>query len=221
MPQPLPPHPIVLALHPAVARTWSALAPRTFVPSSDDRLLEAAANAFVNNTGSVVDKLTDAATAIADAIQNNATAAASRTTQQGGAAAGSDRYRAFSGYLGDQLTAPRSGAPGIQGLWQELFLDINLHRWILVKVNDIQHSERMKDRNAACGLRDYIWVKVDGLVGMGSATSSPEAIWLSGDLTRAGDFASSFRSDTRSQMGGLLDDATTPLCCSATSYHYP
>ena len=129
-----------------------------------------------------------------------------------GAAASSHELRSFAGYLGGSWRKIHD--------WQILFTDSNLRNWIMVKRGDIVAHDRAHDEKAAYGLRDYIWVVADAEVGRGGFSISPETLILSGDFTRAADFAPSMRGDTYSS-GNLLDEATTPGCCTANSHHYP
>jgi hypothetical protein len=137
---------------------------------------------------------------------------ATRSVGQFGVAAASDRVRLFAGYLGGSFA---EGNPAVN--WQVLFLDASLSTWLVVRSDDIIYSDRVKDRTAAAGLRDYLWLRSDADIARGDHSDSPDALFLRGDFTRAGDFGPSMRGDTYSG-GGLLEEALTPGCCTAHSH---
>lgn len=128
-----------------------------------------------------------------------------------GVAAGSEQVRVFVGLLGGRVKRDNNE------LWRVLFYDSNLSDWLLVLENDVVYARRVNDRTAPEGLRDYVWVKADGKVAHGNANRSPEALFLSGDFIRAGDFTTTLRGDTFSSASGLLCEATTPGCCGGKS----
>jgi hypothetical protein len=132
-----------------------------------------------------------------------------------GARASGAQIRAFAGYLGGLVKDPKVSPDS----WRVLFTDIDLANWLLFKDDDILHSERLDDEMAAGGKRDYVWVKSDALVCRGDPSSDAKAVVLSGSFTRAGDLATSLRGDTSARRGGLLLDATTPVCCGGNSRH--
>jgi hypothetical protein len=128
-----------------------------------------------------------------------------------GAAQGSVELRSFTGYLGGRWTRGTKE-------WQLLFVDSNLRDWIMMRADQIVYWQRVDDNKAACGKRDYIWLQTDAQVGRGSTLTYPEALFINGGFTAAGDFAASMRGDTWSSDNSLFGEATTPGCCTGKSH---
>jgi len=117
-------------------------------------------------------------------------------------------FRSFSGYFGGAIKDPLQ-RPKLR--WQVLFLDLHLQHWLIVESKDILYFDRVRDDTAACGLRDYLWVGEDALIGRGGAANSADAVVRSGAFSRAGDLALSLPGDTRGRRRGLMVDAETPF----------
>jgi hypothetical protein len=121
------------------------------------------------------------------------------------------RLSTFSGYLGNAV---------IQGdgtVWRLLYLDEKLWTWLLIQQDDIIFHDRIKDRNAAFGLRDVVWLDADATMGEGSGARSPQTRFLTGDFTSAGDFSTSLSGGTVNAATGIFCQAATPGCCTRPS----
>jgi hypothetical protein len=101
--------------------------------------------------------------------------------------------------------------------WHVIFLDIRLSKWVIVPWEAMQLYERREDPSLPFGYADRIWVAADARIGVGDVTTSVDALWLSGDFTRAGDFRSSLGTASGSSTSGVLCDAITPRCCKKAS----
>ena len=112
----------------------------------------------------------------------------------------------LAGFLGAQFD--HAGAT-----WWLLYLDSRLHKWLLVPKNDIVVYERLDDATAFAKRRDVLWVKADARLLQGSGSQTIEGLFLVGEFTRAGDFASAPAArGTGTAATGLLCEATTPNC---------
>jgi hypothetical protein len=131
-----------------------------------------------------------------------------------GVAPGAKLFRSFPGYLGGSVDDPLRRD---SSKWQVLFLDVNLQQWLIVKSEDILYFDRVQDPTAACGLRDFVWVPEDALIGRGGPANDPDAVVRSGAFSRAGDLATALRGDTNAPRSGLMVDSLTPLCCGRYS----
>ena len=132
----------------------------------------------------------------------------------GAAPASGNRFRSFAGYLGGSVADPLGSSTF---RWQLLFIDTNLHSWLIVRTTDILYFDRVQDDTAAGGLRDYVWVGEDALIGRGDPANSAAAVVRSGAFSRAGDLATSLRGDTNTRRSGLMVDSMTPVCCGRYS----
>lgn len=114
----------------------------------------------------------------------------------------------FAGYLG-----PRQAKPGDRNPWRLLYQDAKATTWLLLPENGIVLHHRARDRKAAFGLRDIIWVKADTPVRQGDEGESKQARFLVGSFTSAGDLhASLLVGGSYGGDSGILC-APTPLCC--------
>lgn len=118
-----------------------------------------------------------------------------------------DRFTCFPGYFGGAVNDPNKDTDNNGNLlvWQVLFLDWSLHRWLLLRLPDIEWFDRVTDDTAAAGERDYVWVAPESLVGRGDSATSAAAVVRGGAFSRAGDLASSLRGDTNTGRGNLFE----------------
>lgn len=98
-------------------------------------------------------------------------------------------------------------------IWQLLYQDPKAMTWLLVPQDGIVLHHRARDRKAAFGLRDVIWVRADAPVRQGDYAESQQARFLVGTFTSAGDLHASLTG-----AGALAADsgilcAPTPDCC--------
>ena len=105
----------------------------------------------------------------------------------------------FEGFAGGTTKRPA------QKTWLQFFLDARLFRWMLIDGARIRHGIRVGDEESPPGGCDYVWVDADAQVGTGSGTQPVEAVFLSGELTRAVDFEPP-------PVGGPTGDRTGPFC---------
>jgi hypothetical protein len=112
----------------------------------------------------------------------------------------------FAGFLGGPVSDKGKN-------WRLLYLDSRLDSWVLIPVEDIIVSERLKDDKAPSGKRDVLWVDATANVLHGSGPRTNEGRFLVGELTRAGDFVASTTGGTFSVATGLLCETTTPARC--------
>ena len=89
--------------------------------------------------------------------------------------------------------------------WLQFFLDARLSRWMLMDGARIRHRIRVEDKDSPAGGCDYIWVDADAQVGTGSGSQPVEAVFLSGEFTRALDFEPP-------PIGGPSEGRTGPFC---------
>jgi hypothetical protein len=115
----------------------------------------------------------------------------------------------FVGYLGATITNPAAA----DSQWCVLYLDRDLHSWLLIETAAIVRRLIINDRNTTEDQYDVIWVTADGVVSRGRGSLSTEAQFLSGDFTRAGDFESSPTGGTLSASTGVFCEARSPGCC--------
>jgi hypothetical protein len=113
----------------------------------------------------------------------------------------------FAGYLGGQVKY------GDENLWRVLYLDTRLQTWLLVRETDVLYSKSVDDDKSPSNKRDVIWVKADASVCRGSGSQSVEARFLTGDITRAGDFEAPPVGGTTAAATGVFCEARTPFCC--------
>jgi hypothetical protein len=116
----------------------------------------------------------------------------------------------FAGYLGGTLDNPTGEEPAT---WRLLYLDSKLWTWLLVPDDGIVLRERVEEEGARGKERDVLWVNADAMVRRGSGPQSVHGRFLSGDFTRAGDFAASLSGGTFSAATGIFCEAVTPGSC--------
>jgi hypothetical protein len=119
----------------------------------------------------------------------------------------------FAGYLGATITHPASAAADATNQWCVLYLDWDLHSWLLIEAAAIVRRLKLDDNNTTEDPYDVIWVRADGVVSRGSGSLSTEAQFLSGDFTRAGDFDAGPTGGTLSASTGVFCEARSPGCC--------
>lgn len=116
----------------------------------------------------------------------------------------------FAGYLGPTQI---NQVDRRNGIWRLLYQDAKAMTWLLVPEKDIVLHHRARDRKAAFGLRDIIWVRADAPVRQGDEAESEQARFLVGRFTSAGDLhASLTNGGTFAAESGILC-APTPDCC--------
>jgi hypothetical protein len=116
----------------------------------------------------------------------------------------------FAGYLGDLVRGSTGDAP-----WRVLYLTLELNSWLMVREESILLHDRLADATAAFGQRDVIWVEATAEILRGSAPPAKvvaQKEFLTGDFTRAADFAASVSGLSGSAQTGLFCGAATPLC---------
>lgn len=113
----------------------------------------------------------------------------------------------FAGFLGDKIRE--------QGRdWEPLYLDLELNTCLLVDSDGIVARDSIKDDAVPYNhLRDVIWVKRDAPVGHAAGSQSVEAMFLTGDFTRAGDYEAPVGGGTMTGNTGVFCEARTPTCC--------
>ena len=115
----------------------------------------------------------------------------------------------FAGFLGDPV--PRPDGPG---MWDVLYLDLELTHWLLVEDGGIVERGWVRDNAVPFNRRrDVIWVTSDTVVGHGTRSLSIEGQFLTGDFTRAGDFEAPLGGGTTGASTGVFCEARTPTCC--------
>jgi hypothetical protein len=119
----------------------------------------------------------------------------------------------FVGYLGATITHPASAAADDTNQWCILYLDWDLHSWLLIETAAIARRLVVDDQNTTEDPHDVIWVRADGAVARGNGSLSTEAQFLSGDFTRAGDFEAGPTGGTLSASTGVFCEARSPGCC--------
>jgi hypothetical protein len=115
----------------------------------------------------------------------------------------------FAGYLGPLLTHEVGGQ---DEEWRLLYQDAKAMTWLLLPKDGIVLHHRARDRKAAFGLRDIIWVKADTPVRQGDNAESEQARFLVGSFTSAGDLHASLTGGAVAAESGILC-APTPDCC--------
>jgi hypothetical protein len=119
----------------------------------------------------------------------------------------------FVGYLGATITHPASAAPDGTNQWCVLYLDWELHSWLLVERAAIVRRLVLDDQNTTEDPCDVIWVRADAAVRRGSGSLSAEAQFLTGNFTRAGDFEAAPTGGTLSASTGVFCEGRSPGCC--------
>ena len=113
----------------------------------------------------------------------------------------------FLGFLGGTVVQPGGKA------FQLFYLEPSQRTWMLVEEDGIRYTTKIKDDAAPTGQRDMIWVSVDAAVGKGSGPQSDEAMFLTGEFTRAGHLDAA-------PAGGTMPATTGVFCpgaCGANS----
>jgi hypothetical protein len=114
----------------------------------------------------------------------------------------------FTGFLGALVEEPGGRN------WQVLYVDFELDNCLLVDDGGIlANSDFQDDAVPFTQRRDVIWVKADAAVGLGRASNSVEAQFLTGDFTRAGDFEAPPSGGTVAAATGIFCQARTASCC--------
>ena len=114
----------------------------------------------------------------------------------------------FSGFLGDVVEQPDGE------MWQVLYLDLELTECLLVKEDGILECDQIPDKAVPCEqVRDVIWVKADAAVGRGPTSQSVEALFLTGEFTRAAEFDAPPTGEMLRGTTGVFCEARTPSCC--------
>jgi hypothetical protein len=127
-------------------------------------------------------------------------------------AQGADVYRMI-GYLGGVV-------PHADKNWQVLYGEPTLSKWAAVPVDYILLHHRTRQRSAAFGEIDILWVNGEAPIAQGFSSAPAEAVFLTGRFTRAGDFSASYADVTPQSDSGLLCEAITPGCCTLHSSRY-
>jgi hypothetical protein len=117
---------------------------------------------------------------------------------------------AFTGFLGGSIEEP-----GTNTEWRILYLDVELRTWLIVERGNILVWDLVEDKSAPFSQRNVIWVRQDAPVGRGS--QPPEAKFLTGDFTRAGDCEAPASGGTLAGATGIFCQARTPSCCGPRS----
>lgn len=113
----------------------------------------------------------------------------------------------FAGFLGDPIQVQG-------GTWELLYLDLELNTCLLVESAGIVLKNWMRDDAVPYNQhRDVIWVKRDTPVGHAAGSQSVEAMFLTGDFTRAGDYEAPVGGGTMAATTGVFCEARTPTCC--------
>jgi hypothetical protein len=121
-----------------------------------------------------------------------------------------NRVVTFAGYLGP--TQSYATATLLQ-TWRVLYQDAKVESWLLVPEDAIVLHDRAKDKRAAFGKRDILWVKSNAPVCQGDYAEPDEARFLVGAFTTAGDLHSSLRDASPPPPGSGILCAPTPDCC--------
>jgi hypothetical protein len=124
--------------------------------------------------------------------------------------------RLFAGFLGAPVINPNDGTQ-----WRLVYVDPRLYSWLLVPDNDVVAWERVNDPTAPSGKRDMLWINDTAQLVYGSGFGPTARRFLTGDLTRAADFAPQTRGGTFSAASGIVCDATTPNCLCFSSRTRP
>jgi hypothetical protein len=113
----------------------------------------------------------------------------------------------FAGFLGDKIQE--------QGRdWEPLYLDLELSTCLLVDSDGIVARDAIKDDAVPyTQKRDVIWVKRDAPVGHAAGSQSVQAMFLTGDFTRAADYEAPVGGGTMAASTGVFCEARTPTCC--------
>jgi hypothetical protein len=113
----------------------------------------------------------------------------------------------FAGFLGNQVQGPG-------GTWMPLYLDLELNTCLLLESGGIVATGSIRDDAVPINqLRDVIWVKSDTPVGHAAGSQSVEAMFLTGDFTRAADYEAPVGGGTMTGNTGVFCEARTPTCC--------
>jgi hypothetical protein len=111
----------------------------------------------------------------------------------------------FAGYLGAELKRPDT-------TWWLFYLDSRLHKWLLVRKEDIVVYKQLDDDTAFGKKRDVLWVDAGARLLQGDGSRTIEGLFVVGEFTRAGDFAATTTTRTSPASTGLICEATTPSC---------
>ena len=122
----------------------------------------------------------------------------------------------FAGYLGP-LQTHKVGRRNEK--WRLLYQDAKAMTWLLLPEDGIVLHHRARDRKAAFGLRDIIWVRADTTVRQGDEGEAEEARFLVGRFTSAGDLHASLTGGGALAADSGILCAPTPDCCGPHTHH--
>jgi hypothetical protein len=112
----------------------------------------------------------------------------------------------FVGYVNGSLVSPLTGSE-----WLLLYREWQLISWLLVEGDGVAQTDTIPDDAVPNRVRDVIWVYPETAVGKGRGAQSDEALFLTGQFTRAVDFDPSETGGPSSPVTGVFCP-TTPLC---------